>query len=249
MTSPAEIAPAYDFEKLTASLKADPSADLSALLTQLAQIPAQEIIKPVIKKDDPAEIETLNQEAARALTTLPEVFNKTPLPATRRELRNSELDSYRDEKKEIAALRKLLNQREEKINEAVSRHFDVTAEKAGKAKPEETPVDANGHYLIGGSSKELRQNAPTPSGGEHFVREKTKDSGGLDHNLLLAALEEKKITPAEYRAFTREVTIRELDPSKFSLGLLSKARRKRTQEIMTMITRVKYGTLSVKLRK
>lgn len=247
----AELAPTYDFEKLTSSLQADPGADLGTLLNQLAQIPAPAVAdKPVVKKKaDPVAEEHLNSELTRAVQALSQVFGKVTLPANPRVLRNSELADLVDETEEIAAAIKALKTRDDKIKNAVSGHFDVTAERAGKAKPGETPVDAKGHYLIGGSSAEQRLQAPVPGKEKFFVREKTKDSGGLSFEKLLAAYEEGKVTRAEYLAFTREVKARELDPSKFSRGLLSKARRKRTQEIMTMITRVTYGSNSVKLRK
>lgn len=249
MSTAAELAPTYDFGQLEISLKSDPDSNLGSLLSALATIPVQRTEKPVVKKADPVAAEDLNQQMARSVEALPQVFGKTPLPATRRALRNNELAGYLREKEEIAAAKKALTKREELIKNAVSTHFDVVAEKSGAAKADETPVDKNGHYLIGGSSKEQRQEARTPGAETFFVREKSEDKVDLSIDMLLALYESKQITRAEFVGLTTEVSYRVIDETKVRQGLLSKARRERTQEIIRLISVVKYGTLSINTRK
>ncbi|MFI0967045.1 hypothetical protein ACH4S8_37525 [Streptomyces sp. NPDC021080] len=250
MGTAVQLVPTYDFEAVTKSLQADPGADLATLLNKLAQIPAPAATdKPVVKKKvDPVAEENFKTEILRVTAILPEVVGKVTLPATPRVLRNTELAALIDESEQIGLALKALKAREDKIKNAVSGHFDVTAEKSGKAKPGETPVDDKGHYLIGGSSAEQRLEAPVPGKEKRFVREKSKGSSRLSFERLLAAYEEKQITKAEFLAFTREVTYRELDPAQFTKGLLSRARRERTQEIMTLISEASHGTNSVRLR-
>lgn len=244
-----ELVPTYDFDKLALSLKANPDSNLASLLSELAQIPVQIFEKPVIKKVDPAAVETLNEQMTRSVEALPKIFGKTALPATRRELRNHELAGYLAERNEIAAAKKVLARREELIKGAVSVHFDVVAEKTGAAKDGTTPVDKNGHYLIGGSSRTQRQEARLPDSETFFVREKSGDTVEPSFEKLLQAYEEKKITRKEFLDLTSEVSHRVLDQGKLRKGLISKARRERTQQILEMITEVRYGTLSINVRK
>ncbi|MFD8654180.1 hypothetical protein [Streptomyces mirabilis] len=244
-----ELVPTYDFDQLAVSLKTNPDSNLSTLLSELAKIPVQIFDKPVVKKVDPAAVETLNEQMARSVEALPKVFGKTPLPATRRELRNHELAGYLAERDEIAAAKKALAKREELIKDAVSTHFDVVAEKSGAAKDGETPVDKNGHYLIGGSSKAQRLEARLPGSENFFVREKGGDTVEPNFDKLLKLYEDKKITRKEFLDFTTEVSYRVLDESALRRGLLSKARMERTQEIIEMISVVRYGTNVITVRK
>ncbi|MDQ1041423.1 hypothetical protein QFZ75_007925 [Streptomyces sp. V3I8] len=242
------LVPAYDFDQVTASLKADPGTDLASLLNDLAKIPTPEITKPVAKKTKLAVAEQLNAQMAHSIEALPQVFGKTPLPATRRTLRKNELAAFTDEKEEIVTAKAALTKREEQITRAVSTHFDVVAEREGRASIDKTPVDKNGHYLIGGSGKGTRMEAPVPGREKFFVRERSQDRSELNFEMLFDLYEQGRVSRAEFLYYTKEVRYRVLDGAKFSKGLLSRARRSRTQEIMTMISRVTYGTLSIKLR-
>ncbi|MFJ4902838.1 hypothetical protein [Streptomyces sp. NPDC088727] len=250
MSSSNEIAlPTYDFKQLEVQLQSDPNVNLGTLLSQLATIPMPVNEQPVAKKADPATAASLNAQLTLSIESLPKVFGKVELPATRRALRNSELALLVDEKEEISAAMKALKKREELVNGVVSTHFDVLAEKSGAAKADKTPVDKNGHYLIGGSSKEQRLEARTPGKDTFFVRERAKDQVEPSMDLLLKLYEEKEITRAEFLGLTKEVTYRELDEAKIRRGLLSKAKRARTQEIISRIGVVSYGVNSIKLRK
>lgn len=245
-----EIAPTYDFDKLAVSLKANPETDLASLLNELAKVPAPSIVdKPVVKKADPSATQALNEEMNRSVAALAKVFGKVALPATRRELRSHELTGFLTEQEELNAAKKVIEKRLGQIKDSVSDHFDVVVEKAGIAEPGKTPVDKNGHYLVGGSSKEKRLEARVPGAATCFVREKAEDKTSLSGALLLDLYESGKITRAEYLAVTTEVTSRVLDQSKLRAGLLSKARMARTQEIIEAITVVTYGNNSINVRK
>lgn len=248
-TPTTDLVPTIDFDKLTETLKSGKDTDLASLLTELAKIPAPPAEKPPVKKVDPAVTEALNAEMVRSMDVLPKVFGKTALPVNRRELRNSELAGYLSEREEIAAAKKLLTKREELIKNAVSDHFDVVAEKAGVAKAGETPVDKNGHYLIGGSGKGQRQEARIPGSDTFFVREKSKDSVVPSFEKLFDLYEKGEVTREEFLSLTRSESYRVLDQTKIRAGLLSKARLERTQEILSKISVVKYGTPSINVRK
>lgn len=248
-TKSAEIVPTYNFDELEISLKTSPDATLGSLLTQLATIPAPAQEKVPEKKVGLTEIEAINEEMQRSSKALAEVFGKTSLPATRRALRNVELDKFLAEKLEIAAAKKALDAREKQIGDAVATHFDVVAEKSGAAKPGKTPVDQHGHYLIGGSSKDLRQEARTPGASQFFAREKSKDTVEPSIAKLQELLDAKEITRAEFLSLTSPVTTRVINEAAFRRGLLSKTKRQRTQEILSRIGNVKRGALSLKIRK
>ncbi|MEV7675145.1 hypothetical protein [Streptomyces sp. NPDC088752] len=243
------ITPTFNFSQLDESLKTSPDADLGSLLTALAQIPAPQTDKTAVKKVAPAVAEQLTEELAQVVKNLPSTFNQVAVPSTRRMLKKAELAAFTEEKLRIAAAKKVLDTREKQLNEAAAIHFDVEAEKSGLAKPGETPVDKHGHYLVGGSSKELRQAAQVDGCESFFVREKSADRVNLDMGLLVDALQKGEITRDEFLALTSPVKDRFLDEAKIRRNLLSKARRKRTQEIITKISVVTPGTLSIKLRK
>lgn len=249
MSTAAEIAPTYDFAQLTLSLRSSPDANLGTLLSELAKIPAPTIEQPVVKKADPVAAENLNGQLLRSVEALPKVFGKVNLPVSRRALNKVELAGLVNEKEEISAAKRALVKREALVTQAVSVHFDVVAERDGAATDGETPVDKNGHYLIGGSSAAQRQEARVPGIGGFFTREKSADKVDLSFEKLLVLYETGQISRKDFLGMTREVTHRVIDEGKIRRGLLSSTRRKHTQEIVRLIGVVTHGTLSINLRK
>jgi hypothetical protein len=242
-TTSTELVPTFDFSKAISVLEKDESVNLSDVLAQLATIPV--VAPPAVKKkvDKDAVARKLEEDRA-TLTALPDAFGVVEEPASRRLLSKAELAQAMKEKTALSEAKKAVTAREAKLNEWLSTHFDVYAEKLNLVDPEKTPKDAKGHYLIGAMGNRLEQ--AVEGADKIFTREKDADKAPMSHELLLAAFEDGKITRAEYLAFT--TTVRVLDEKKIRTAMLSKARRERAQEIIAMITQVKPGRLSVHVR-
>lgn len=237
------IVPTYDFSQAVALIEKDESLDLSEVLAKLATIPVA--APPAEKKRVSKSTATRKiEEDRKALAVLPEAFGVVEEPSTRRQFTKAELQKVLDEKTAIAEGKKALTARESKLNEWISTHFDVYAEKLNLVDPTKTPKDAKGHYLIGAKGNRLE--AAVEGTDKILTREKEADKAPMSHELLLAAYEAGEISRTEYLAFTK--TERVLDEKKIRSYLLSKAKRERTQEIITMITQFKPGKLSVHVR-
>lgn len=237
------LVPSFDFGQAISLMEKDATLDLSAVLANLATIPV--VAPPAEKKKvDKGAVARKLEEDRETLTNLPEVFGTVEEPASRRLFGKAELAKVLKEKQAIAEGKKALTTRETKLNEWLSTHFDVYAEKLDLVDPETTPKDAKGHYLIGAKGNRLEQ--AVEGADKILTREKEADKAPMSHELLLAAYEAGKISRTEYLACTK--TVRVLDETKIRSYLLSKAKRARTQEIIGMITVFKPGKLSVHVR-
>jgi hypothetical protein len=231
----------FDFDKLGVELKNDPSLNLSDVLARLATIQPIDPDKPV---KTASVVELVTGELMLAIEEIPKVFGKVKPPASRRLLNNTELAKLRIEKIQIDTAMKALTARKNEIHTMVSVHFDVVAEEHKKIDPEKTPKSAKGHYLIASPGNPER--ADIKDGLKHFTREKAKDTVEWSMDALLDLLESGKITRAEFRAITSTQHVIDLDKIKRVLTLKNKMAR--YQEIVSKISTVKHGTLSINLR-
>jgi hypothetical protein len=240
-TTSTELVPAFDFDKLGVELKNDPSLNLSDVLAKLATLPPVDPDKPVKKA---SVVELVSGELMLAIEEIPNVFGKVKPPASRRVLNNAELAKLRAEKVQIDLAMKALKLRKDEIHSMVSVHFDVVAEEQKGIDPKKTPKNEKGHYLLASPGNPER--ADIKDGGKYFTREKAKDKVEWSMDALLSLLENGEITRAEFLAVTSTERVIDLDKIKRLLTLKNKMER--TQEIVSKISTVKHGTLSINLR-
>jgi hypothetical protein len=234
------LVPSFDFTTLGAELKKDPNLDLSDVLARLATLPAAEVAKPVKAA---TAVELVTDKLMDAIEQLPTVFGKVKPPKARRLLNSTELYKLRAEKVQIDAAQGALKKRKAEIHSMISVHFDVYAETHLKIDPEKTPRDKDGHYLIASAGNP--ETALVKDGDKHFKRQKTKDQAVWSMEKLLDLYEKGEITRAEFLAMTSQTRVLDEDKIKRLLTLPSKMHR--IQEIITKITEVQYGTLSIRL--
>ncbi|QDN94876.1 hypothetical protein FNV58_00685 (plasmid) [Streptomyces sp. RLB1-9] len=231
----------FDFDKLGVELKNDPGLNISDVLARLATIPPIDPDKPVKMA---SVVELVTGELMHAIEEIPDVFGKVKPPASRRVLNTTELAKLRAEKIQIDTAMKALAARKNEIHTMVSVHFDVVAEQQKGIDPTKTPTNKKGHYLIASPGNPER--ADVKDGLKYFTREKAKDTVEWSMDALLDLLESGKITRAEFRAITSTQAVIDLDKVKRVLTLKSKMPR--FQEIVSQISTVKHGTLSINLR-
>ncbi|MFD7835574.1 hypothetical protein [Streptomyces sp. NPDC059761] len=235
------LVPTYDFEKAAVALRHG-NQDLGQLLAELATIPAPKQQSIAV----PAVIERLGESLMDAVTRLPLLFGHVKPPKTRRTLNKTELTKLALERNAIDTAIKALTERKTEIAEMVSQHFDVVAENRGTAKPEETPRDKKGHYLI--SSPGSREEAPLDGTGQFFTRERTADKADFSESKLKKLYEAGTISRADYLACTEPVKGRRISEDKLRAMLVSPKRRARAAKILGLISDVKRGTNSINLR-
>ncbi|MFF7198203.1 hypothetical protein ACFZAM_31405 [Streptomyces sp. NPDC008079] len=219
------------------------SSDLSLgdVLAKLAE-PADEK-QPTVSAMPTAV--ALSEDVQRALELLPVVFGQVKTPASRRVLNQSELAKFADEKTIIDTIQKALKARLAEMTATISVHFDVAAEKSGKAK-KSTPRDGNGHYQIAvpGSPEE----APISDRASTWFRQRVSDKTVFVQDLLEKALLDGKITRADYLAVTEPVKGRVVSEEKINKLFLSAKGRDRAQKVIKVAGKVVRGTNSIHLR-
>jgi hypothetical protein len=235
------LVPTFDFTKIDAELEKDPSLNLTDVLAKLAVLPPADPAKPV---QTATAVELVTTKLIDAIQAIPAVFGKVKPPKTRRLLDSGELQKLRVEKIQIDAAESALKKRKTEIHSMLSVHFDVYAEKRLNVDPEQTPKNKDGHYLI--ASAGYPETALVKEGDTHFRRQKAKDRVEWKMEKLLDLFEKGEITRAEFLSMTSQTRV--LDEDKIKRLLTLPGKMHRTQEIVTKITEVKHGALSIHLR-
>jgi hypothetical protein len=124
---------------------------LDAILKALVETPTEVVGQP----KPPKKIE-LSDEAHHALQILPAVFGRVQ-PEVVRPLTDVEQKEIGEEALTLEAILNDLKARQEAIKETIRHHLDRTAITSGRVTPD-TPIDKNGHYVLG----ELKNPARLP---------------------------------------------------------------------------------------
>lgn len=235
------LVPAFNFDQVEIELKNDPKLDLTDVLARLATAPPFDPAKPVKAA---TAVDLVTAPLMAAITEIPKVFGDVKPPQSRRLLNSTELVSLRAEKIQIDLAEKALKKRKEEIHRMISVHFDVVAERQKRIDPEKTPKNKDGHYLLASAGNP--EKAVVKDGEKHFTREKAKDKVVFSMEKLLALYENGDITRAEFLMVTSPTRV--VDKAKINRLLTIKNKMHRTQEIVSKISVVTYGALSVHLR-
>lgn len=235
-----DLVPAFDFNAAAIAIAADPGTKLGDLLAELATLPDPK----QQKKADLAVVERVGENLMRNISELPTVFGKVD-PKSARSLNKTELAELLAEKERIDAVEKDIKKRKDRIHAILSDHFDGVARRQ-RLVDENTPQDDKGHYLL--ASKGKPETQPVEGSGKYFTRERSSDTTVFSMDLLEAALAAGDVSRADYLAVTRPVRTREIDEEKIKRMFLSKKQLPRVQEILSKISVIKRGRLSINLR-
>lgn len=171
---------------------------LDAILKALVEDPTEVVGLP----KPPKKIE-LSDEAHHALQILPAVFGRVQ-PEVVRPLTDVEQKEIGEEALTLEAILNDLKARQEAIKETIRHHLDHTAITSGRVTPD-TPIDKNGHYVLG----ELKNPArlPIPGTNREWSSEYRSGKVTLSFDELLRLYEVGEIDRATFLAFTKEVRV------------------------------------------
>lgn len=141
----------------------------------------------------PAKPLAFSVEEEAALSDITFRMDEMAWPVSRRELTATQQDRLLAFYNTTHLAAKALERAKETIRTAFFNHLDVQAEAAGVAKPDETPRDKNGHYLLPGEiaveGQEFRMTREVTDPSVDLNAEDLKalvDLGALPHETFLA---------------------------------------------------------------
>lgn len=241
MSSSASLVPTYDVDAAAAALSGDPNLSITDLLTQLTSPPPVEADAKTSVMPKKTE---LPAPVVKAMDALPTLFG-TVQPATRRTLNKPEQARIADERAAIDLVIKALEKRKTEIQEIVSTHFDVDAEKKGLADSE-TARDEKGHYMIASPGAPELQYIPGHK--NYWARQRQGDKTVPSETKLKAAYDKGEISKEEYYAVTRPVSDRVIDEDRIRKMMVSAEQRPVVQKVLSLISVTTRGRNSIYLK-
>jgi hypothetical protein len=183
----------------------------------------------------PAKAFVLSADEQGAIEDFVAMVDEVAWPAVRRSLTATQQDRLLAFYGKYHSAAKALERSKEAIRTTFFNHLDVLAEQDGVAKPDETPRDKAGHYLLAG---EIRV-----EGGDFRMTREVKDpSVDLNADDLKALVDLGALPHETYLALTAQVRV--VDEDKVMAAVRKDPELLKTLSHATRVTRAGSGSLN-----